>query len=33
MAGLCHTDSTDGAGQDEVDKYGDDKEVEEEEEE
>ena len=30
MTGLCHTDSTDGAGQGEVDKYGDDKEVEEE---
>ena len=29
MAGLCHTDSTDGAGQDEVDKDGDDKEEEE----
>ena len=29
MTGLCHTDSTDGAGQDEVDKDGDDKEEEE----
>ena len=29
MTGLCHTDSTDGAGQDEVDKDGDNKEEEE----